>query len=76
MFDPADWETRHPSTVQLLRWFDWEHLTSDHLRLVSRLCQELAYSMADNLEDHPELTTGLRKLLEAKDCFVRAAIGD
>lgn len=27
-----------------------------------------------NLGDGPELTAGLRKLLEAKDCFVRAAI--
>ena len=24
--------------------------------------------------DGPELTAGLRKLLEAKDCFVRAAL--
>lgn len=28
----------------------------------------------EDLPDSPELTTGLRKLLEAKDCFVRAAI--
>ncbi|PRY56421.1 hypothetical protein B0I28_10970 [Glycomyces artemisiae] len=26
------------------------------------------------LPDGPELTAGLRKLLEAKDCFVRAAL--
>jgi len=26
------------------------------------------------LPDGPELTSGLRKLLEAKDCFVRAAL--
>lgn len=26
------------------------------------------------LPDGPELTAGLRKLLEAKDCFVRAAV--
>jgi hypothetical protein len=30
--------------------------------------------MADALPDGPELSTGLRKLLEAKDCLVRAAI--
>lgn len=29
-----------------------------------------------NLSDGPELTAGLRKLLEAKDCFVRQAIKD
>lgn len=30
--------------------------------------------MVDQLPDGPELTAGLRKLLEAKDCFVRAAL--
>jgi hypothetical protein len=30
--------------------------------------------MVDHLPDGPELTVGLRKLLEAKDCFVRAAL--
>jgi hypothetical protein len=28
--------------------------------------------MENTLPDGPEKTTGLRKLLEAKDCFVRA----
>jgi hypothetical protein len=32
--------------------------------------------MIRDLPDGPELSAGLRKLLEAKDCFVRAAIGD
>jgi hypothetical protein len=30
--------------------------------------------MVDDLPDGPELTAGLRKLLEAKDCFVRASL--
>jgi len=34
----------------------------------------LAYNLVDQLEDGPEFTAGLRKLLEAKDCFVRAAL--
>lgn len=34
---------------------------------------ELAHQMAKDLPEGPELTTGLRKLLEAKDCLVRAA---
>ena len=29
--------------------------------------------MIETLPDSPELTAGLRKLLEAKDCMVRAA---
>jgi hypothetical protein len=30
--------------------------------------------MAESLPDGPELAAGLRKLLEAKDCFVRASL--
>jgi hypothetical protein len=30
--------------------------------------------MVDLLPDDPELTAGLRKLMEAKDCFVRSAL--
>jgi hypothetical protein len=32
--------------------------------------------MLQKLDDGPELTIGLRKLLEAKDCFVRQARED
>lgn len=73
MFDPGDWETRHPATVQLLRWFDYEHL-SGKPRTISHSCSYLASSLVEELPDGPELTAGLRKLLEAKDCFVRASI--
>ncbi len=64
---------RHPGTQQLARWFTFDHLRDD-LRPPSAACAALAQEMIDNLPDGPELTTGLRKLLEAKDCFVRAAI--
>ena len=64
---------RHPSTTGLLRYFAWEHLPPD-LQPISRACAQLAEEMVQNLPDGPELTTGLRKLLEAKDCFVRAAL--
>ena len=64
---------RHPGTVQLLGWFDYSHLP-DHLQAVSRPLHDLAHEVASQLPDGPELTTGLRKLLEAKDCFVRAAV--
>jgi len=64
---------RHPSTVQIARYFEYEHLKVS-LRGVSERCHDLAQDMVDRLPDGPELTTGLRKLLEAKDCFVRAAL--
>lgn len=67
-------EGHHPGVVQLARYFEFEHLPED-LQAVSRPCGLLAAGMIDNLPDGPELTTGLRKLLEAKDCFVRAALG-
>jgi hypothetical protein len=62
----------HPSTAAILRYFEAGHLPP-HLREVSEPFQELAQRMATSL-DGPELTAGLRKLLEAKDCFVRAAL--
>lgn len=64
----------HPAVAQILRWFVSGHLP-EPLRVISAACEQLAIDMADALPDGgPELTTGLRKLLEAKDCFVRAGI--
>lgn len=64
---------RHPATTGLLRYFEYGHLP-EHLQTISRPCAGLATQMVAELPDGPELTTGLRKLLEAKDCFVRAAL--
>lgn len=66
-------ENRHPSVREIARWFTYRHLP-EHLQPVSRACTRLAWEMLEGYPDSPELTTGLRKLLEAKDCFVRAAI--
>jgi len=66
-------EGRHPGTQHLLRFFEFDHLP-DHLQRVSAPCYELAYEMVAALPDGPELTVGLRKLLEAKDAFVRTAV--
>ena len=67
--------TRHPATLGILKFFEYEHLPS-HLQRISVACYDLALTMVNSLEDGPELTVGLRKLLEAKDCFVRAALKD
>lgn len=64
---------RHPGTTNLLRYFTFAHLPP-HLQVISRPCAELADAMVDAIADGPELTAGLRKLLEAKDAFVRAAL--
>lgn len=64
---------RHPATAHLLRFFDHRHLPA-HLQAVAQPVAELAGHMADSLPDGPEKTVGLRKLLEAKDALVRAAL--
>lgn len=68
-----DVEGRHPATAGIARHFAYEHLKTP-LREVSRQSHDLARAMIATLPDGPELTAGLRKLLEAKDCFVRAAL--
>jgi len=68
-----DLEGRHPATVNLARYFDFAHLP-EPLQTISAYSHHLAEAMIRELPDGPELTTGLRKLLEAKDCFVRAAL--
>lgn len=66
-------EGRHFSTVQIMKYFSYDHLSSN-LAHVSEECAKLAIEMVKQLNDGPELTAGLRKLLEAKDCFVRQAL--
>lgn len=68
-----DVSNRHPSVQSLYQYFTYEHLKTP-LRGVSAECAQLADSMIAQLPDSPELTAGLRKLLEAKDCFVRTAL--
>lgn len=66
-------EERHPATRHILRYFAYEHLPV-RLQTVSRPFADMAHSMVDHLPDGPELSAGLRKLLEAKDCMVRSAL--
>jgi hypothetical protein len=55
-----------------LRYFEYKHLP-DSLQLISKPFYDLAHMHANSLEG-PELMVGLRKLLEAKDCMVRAGL--
>lgn len=64
----ADFGTRH-----LLQYFTFEHLP-DHLKEVSRPFGELALRVVELVPGNPERTVALRKLLEAKDAAVRAAL--
>ncbi len=62
----------HPSVKSLLSFFEYKHLPEKLQEVSAPIC-ELAKAVATdpNLEG-PELAAGMRKLLEAKDCFVRA----
>ena len=57
-----------------MKYFEYAHLPP-HLQEVSKPIGELAKLMNENLADGPEKSAGLRKLLEAKDCLVRAKLG-
>ncbi len=70
---PTTGDKMHPSTEHLLQFFVFMHLP-EHLQAVAAPCRTLAIDMVENLPEGPELTAGLRKLLEAKDCFVRAKL--
>jgi len=57
----------------MLQFFQYTHL-SEHLQMTSKPFCELAYHLVATLPRNPERTVALRKLLEAKDCAVRAAL--
>lgn len=69
-----DWNHRHPSVAHFGRFFETAHLANDHLRSVSGEFAAIADSMVQRLPDSPELSACLRKIVEAKDCAVRAAV--
>jgi hypothetical protein len=69
----SDLSGRHPGTLKMLRWFEYEHLP-EHLQPVSRIFHDAAHAIVEQGADGAELSTALRKLLEAKDAGVRSAI--
>lgn len=59
---------------RLLRWFDFSHYRTERAKEIAMHCKTTANIMDAELNESAEKTAGLRKLLEAKDCFVRAVI--
>jgi hypothetical protein len=57
----------------LLQFFVYEHLP-EHLQTVSKPFGDLARQICDTIPRNPERTVALRKLLESKDCAVRAQL--
>ena len=60
-------------TEPMLQFFSYTHLPT-HLQAVSKPFCEVAESIVATLPRNPERSMALRKLLEAKDCAVRALI--
>lgn len=54
-------------------YFGYEHLPPA-LQEVSKPVADLQLLMESLLPDGPEKSAGMRKLLEAKDCFVRSKL--
>lgn len=66
------WE-REYAKDSIMNYFNYEHLP-EKLQKVSKPLCELAKTMDHALPEGPEKSMGLRKLLEAKDCFVRGVL--
>jgi hypothetical protein len=64
-------EPEDPSPI--LQFFAYEHLPPD-LREVSSKFYSVAQELCGMVPTGPEFLVGLRKLLESKDCFVRAKL--
>jgi lipopolysaccharide biosynthesis regulator YciM len=62
----------HASIEHVLKFFEYAHLPP-HLQAISKPFCELATAVAAQ-SDNAETTVALRKLLEAKDAAVRAAL--
>ena len=66
----------NPAFQRILQYFQYQHLPV-HLQIISAPLYQVAHDMviATAGSNNPaEVTVGLRKLLEAKDCFVRAML--
>lgn len=58
---------------RLMQFFAYSHLPA-HLQEISKPFGDLAEQIVQILPQNPERTVALRKLLEAKDCAVRARL--
>ena len=56
-----------------MRYFEHDHLP-ENLQAISKPIGDIARQMDETLPDSAEKTAGLRKLLEANDCLMRASL--
>ena len=67
-------DTRHPSTQHMMTMLKPNPNLPATQYSIATWFWDLASDCVSSFKDSPELTAGLRKLLEAKDCFVRASL--
>lgn len=73
MSDPTQ-QMDYPKMYEdIVQFFEFGHLPA-HLQGVSAMFHHMAHTIVRELPRNPERTVALRKLLEAKDAAVRAAI--
>jgi hypothetical protein len=70
--DPAPARVDKQDPEGIMRFFEYEHLPLQLQKVSAPLC-DLAQKLDKELPNGAEKVAGLRKLLEAKDCFVRAS---
>lgn len=68
-------EDQKEAKDHIMQFFRYDHLP-EKLRKISAPFGELAVWVHESLPRNPERTVALRKLLEAKDAAVRAALAD
>lgn len=74
------YKDRNRAVIDAAQWLAYGHLpvvaggSGASPRDVSASVASLAFQAIELLPDSPELTHALRRLIEAKDCLVRAAI--
>lgn len=69
MFTPEEIQTD-----PILRYLEPNPNLPENLKKISSDVAHMAADMLDKIPRSAERTMGFRKLLEAKDCFVRAAL--
>jgi hypothetical protein len=67
---------RHPGVESAMRWLEPNPNLPAAQREIAEAVHGCAVTVLNAVPDEggPELTAGLRKLLEAKDCLVRASL--
>lgn len=58
----------------IMKYFSYDHLPEGPMKEVSQGICNMAKAIDETIPGSPEKSAGLRKLLEAKDCLVRAVM--